>query len=744
MSAEEILEENENTALTNSQFIANVSGIKQKSKKLSGGKLKAIGAMGFLTAMIVVFALLFSSGNLIPSAISERLIEETDVQYADAVESKKLVFQQALQNGDLPNNTVNILRSKGVLVGYMNGDEFVETNQNEGGLVLKMGDKIIPAGNFISEVNDSVELYNAFNEATYSRAAYYYDDAAKKVFKKIGTTRNNYTSETEFDDVMDSLIGKGSNINVNSVSIVEKVKTNQETGEQTVYYDYETNGGNAKSNAESSEFINEVRSKNRGASKEESALGAADSLKVADKISKAQRSSLFFITFMENISKMKAGEGDESQINEAMNYLYKSEESEVVDTKTSEIIKTTGTPLESPSLYAVLADSKVNVEDVRNYSTERVLDTIENAVGSHDSGEIIAGTVASASEKVRGVVGRYTSGSEVASEEALNRVAPTIQSSLVDNSYETIKGIDAGEFLVEGAINVGKELAKASGGTPGDENAVREYARLNNTVLAMDAKADRLERSPFDITSKNTFLGSIIYNLAVAMSHNTSGIFSGVNTFTETVSTSVVALLPTSYADDEKGYLTTFGDCKTQATIGAVGSAQCAETATFDTSTLNDTFNDPGFKSFVEANTTLSSSGTRTINKDGVLAEFIKYNDERVTPVGVVDGGILESETNNSKSVSFVSNILGMIKRFLGSDDSSKRKASGAAFVNSSSNSDWDTYKYAQRYVSLARATESLRQYADDKTAYSSIKFFEGEENPVIAFLNDYYAYLGE
>ncbi|MBR2741187.1 hypothetical protein IKD98_00275 [Candidatus Saccharibacteria bacterium] len=743
MSAEELLQKSEDNALANNQFITNVSGIKQLSKFSGGKKLKAFGAMGFLTAMIVIFGVFFSSGNLIPSAISERLIEETDVQYADAVESKKLVFQQALRNGNIPNNTASNLKSRGVLVGYIDNGEFVESNQSGGELVLKMGDKIISASDFIKESSENVQLYNAFNESTYSRAAYYYDEPAKDVFKKIGTTRDNYTSETEFDDVMDSLVGKGSNVSINSVSMVETETTNAD-GQKEISYTYTENGNNARSGKDTESFVNEVREKNPGATSTESALGSADTLKVADKISKKQRSSLFFLTFMENISKMKAGEGNESQINDAMNYLYKNEESEVVDVKTGGVIQETGTPLESPSLYAVLAGSKVDTDAVSNYSSDRVLKTVENRVGNSNSGDIIRGTVASTKEKIKGSIGRFTnSGNELASSDSLDVIKPTIQSSLVDNSYRTIKGIDAGEFLVEGAINVGAELARASGATPGDAESVRQYAKLNSTVLAMDAKADRLNRSPFDVTSKNTFLGSIIYNLAIAVSHNKSGLFSGVNTFAETVNTSVVALLPTSHADDDDNgrYLTTFGDCETLATIGAVGTAQCADSATFDTSTLNDTFNDPGFIEFVNNNTTLSSSGNRTINSDSVLARFIRDNDERVTPIGVVDGGILESESNNSGSVSFISNILGMVKKFLESDDNSKRLASGEAFVNSYSNSDWSTYKYAQRYVSLARATAVLRQYADDKTAYTTIPFFEGEENPVIAYLRDYYAY---
>ena len=89
MSAEDILRSSENTALENNQFISNVTG---KSGNNSKKKKRGFSALLFLTAIIAVFLAFFSTGNLIPSAISERLIEQTDVQYADAVESKLLWF----------------------------------------------------------------------------------------------------------------------------------------------------------------------------------------------------------------------------------------------------------------------------------------------------------------------------------------------------------------------------------------------------------------------------------------------------------------------------------------------------------------------------------------------------------------------------------------------------------------------------------------------------------------------------
>ena len=719
MSAEEVLKLNEQSALKG-EIISHVVG---KSAEKRGRKIKGFSATAFVTAIILVFVVLFSSGNLIPVAISERLIEETDVQYADAVESKILVFQQALVSGEVPNNTVARLKDNGVLVGRVTEGEFQEGASGTN-LALKMGEKIVTAENFAREVNADVQLYNAFNNATYSRAAYYYDDAASEVFKKIGTNRNNYTAEDDFIEVVNGLMGEGNDIDVNNVELVEK---QNEQGEK--YYEYETVGGEAAATT-ASNFVTTVGNKNTASSSNLATLNAADTLNVADTIAKEQKSSLLFVAFMENISKMKAGDGNESKINETMNYLYQETESTVVDVETGEIKTVKGSMMEAPSLYAVLSGEKVDTQATSNYSSDRVLKTVENQLGATAGDETLLGTVTSVAGKIKGSIGRFLhSGTEGASVATLNTITPTIENSLVKNNFESIGGIAGGEMLVEGAVNVGRALAQASGATAGDSNAIQEYARLNNAVLAMDAAADRLNRSPLDITSKNTFLGAIVYKLAVGAK---------ATNLTKMMANVVSGIFPAVYAEDETdSYLANFGDCETLGAIGAVGSATCATVATFDTSTLNNTFNDAGFIQFVEANTELKD-GVRVIKDDSDLADFIKYNDERITPVGVMDGGILSAVQTGSK-ISFLDNILSMIKTFLGATEREKQIATGAAFVNSSSNANWDVYKYAQRYVSLARATEALRKYDGEETAYNNLKYFEGTMSPVVAFLNNYY-----
>ena len=705
MNAGNLLRASEASALNNSQFISSVKGKSLKAK--SKGKKASFSVMFLVTLIIAAIALVFVSGNVFPSSIVENLLEETDVQYADAVESKIIVFQQALKNGDVPNNTISRLEKEGVLVSKTDSGQYILTIDN----------KTVSADEFYTEIHDNIKLYNAFNLATYGRAAYYYDKSSQEVFRQIGSSRNNYTGESDFNEVTEKLVGKGSNITTNNVSLVKRIK--EENGVTKSVYEYVENGSAVSSSSSADSFINGVIEKNTSKDAAISILKSAVTLNIADTVSKEQRSSLLFLALMENIDKMKAGEGNDSKINDVMNYLTSVSENEIVDINTGEIIKTSGSPLESPSLYAILSKEPLDLEKVKNYSSDRVLYTIENKSNTSAGESILKSITASISNKIRAALGNYNDGDAKGDSNVINSVNKTIDSSLINNSFSTINGISAGEMIVEGAVNVGKELAKASGATPGSSDTVKSYARLTSKILAMDAEVDRMNRNPFDITSKNTFLGSIVYNFAV---HFRSPSFvSQVSSFSNTITSAIVSLLPTTHANDETNrFLNNFGNCKTIGLIGAVGSASCSEVATFDTTTLEGIYNDPGFIDFINNNTIVSGS-TRMVKTGSILDLFIKYNNKRISPIGVMDGGILNALKNNYSSISSYGSISNIVQSLQNSTNTEKKIATGEAFVNSASNPDWQTYKYAQRYVSLARATEVLKQFSDDESAYSSL-----------------------
>lgn len=744
MKAADILRYGETRALPKNSFSSSTGEAPFKTRVTGRGnkvsRKKSFGALSFVIAAIVAFLFLFNPANLalMPAAIMERLVETFDTQYADAVESKFSAIQMALQKGEIPKKVASILKTNNVVAGFFKNGVFTEGNsidgnesENSDGLVLKMGDKIIKPKDFITEVHDgSGVLYKAVNEATFSRFAYYYDDAAKEVIKKY-SSRNNYTSDSDFKEVMNKIMSGDNNITVNGVSVAS---TENEDGETE--YQYTESGGATSAKSGVWDFINSITTKFTGSDKNSATINCASVVNLVDTTLKENWSKKFYLGLLENFSKMMVGEGDESKIVDVMDYLTTKDTNNFTDVTTQKETTITGTPLESPSLYAVLSDKELNPKDkelVKNFDSDRVLKMVESKLGGASGYDSITSNVASLSSNTKGTIGRLNTGSETCDTSIISSVEPILSNSLNYNSFESINGIYAGEFLVEGAANLGAELAKMSGGVSGDEDAVNQYNKLNNKILALDAKVDRMERSPFDITSKNTFLGSILYNLAFVWGGRNSSMLTRGTTFMSVANKSLAAILPTTYADGNTGYLSSFGSCETYGTIGVVGTAQCSESSTFDTSTLNNPQEDPGFISFVEQNTTLDSSGNRVPNKGSALENFIKYT-KRTTPLGIIDGGILESLTNKTSSIPLISNVVGLIKNFLGASQDDLSIASGKAFVNSKSNPLWDSvYKYAQRYVSRARAIALLRQAADDENAYMDLPFFEGKDNPVIA-----------
>lgn len=706
-----------------------------KMKNKSKFSLSSLGAMGFVVLMLVVFVAFFGMGNLQPAAISQRLLEETDVQYADMVESKKIVFQEALREGKVPADTAEILKKRGFVVGYMQNGEFVEGNEvaEAGELVLKTDEKVIAADEFISEMGVNAELYSALKEATYDRAAGYYDDAALEVFEKeLGTNRHNFSGDADFEDVLREKMGKGSDVSIGGVGVEE-----DEEGNRSYVVT-----GTAKSSGGAEQLVEAARQGNLAGDSGTSALNAADTLAVADSTVQDRRSSLFMALMMENISMMMAGDGDQSQINETMQYFYTSSESKVVDAETGEVKTVTGTMLESPALYGLLTGKKVEQESVADYANERILKTVRGATGRSGGYSPSGGTVGSADERAV-ASGRLAEGAAIADAAVLGKVTTTVNSSMVENGTDDITGVAAGELLASGAVNLGRKLAKKSGATPGDDAAVVAYKRLNESVIAMDAKAERLERSPFDVSSKNTFLGSIVYKIAMmgvvnprqgAAVNTLGGMMEDVvGKFASLFGGAVRGLLPMSLAEDNASYMTSFGDCERAGSVGAAVTVKCEEIATFDPSTLDDPLNDAEFVAAVEANTELNASGERVVVKGSSFDKFMRNNNERKTLIGVMDGGILDAESGEgwAEKIPFVGDIAKQVEMLMGASDEQKAMASGAEYVNAASNAKWDEYKYAQRYVALDRAKAMLEQYTSDKTAYSGMKYFEGQGSVV-------------
>ncbi len=722
-------------------------GSKNKGKNPSNFSLKKLGPLTLLAIFGLLFIVfIFGLGNYIPDSITTLLTDATDTQCANGTVDKEWVFIETLRQGELPKDTIIRLKKLGVLVVNEGGEEDIH-----GTSLLKDGQKL--NGNELYEALQSdISLYTAFNEATYTCATFYYDEGAEKVFSYLNTNRNNYTETSNFHITIGKAMGMGSNADINTVYREPKEETEEEAPveggeeEEEEPFIYKFFGSEESVNTgdhEAREIIELLMEKNPAETRAQSAINIADILKVADTVSKEQRSSSYFLYFIENIDKMKAGGGNQSKVNEALNFLTDQRETEVVDVDTTETVKSIGTPLQSPSLYAVLSGSKVSPEETKNYSSDRMLKTIESKlsqVGETDYSlfDTIKTTLASFTKRITGTISRFIADAVETTEfSVVAPLIPTVSSSLILNSFtKSVYGITGGEFLVEGATNVGKSLSiRASGASAGDAGAVMAYNKQVQQIASLNARSEAMTKSPFDITSKNTFLGSILYK--------TLPIIAKTSSIPSIISKSIASLIPGAHAASNNSFLTTFGNNnQTLSSISAAGTVHGTTIATFDTSTQTNPYANEEFQAFIEENTELGEDGERTIIEGSDLATYIIYNTERESPRGVTDSGILESYLNSQKKISVSTDIIKAIKLFLNLSDGEEEAlciATGASFVISSENEDWQKYKYAQRYISINRTVAALKQYAEEENAYNNLRGFEGNTNPVVAFTEKYY-----
>jgi hypothetical protein len=114
---------------------------------------------------------------------------------------------------------------------------------------------------------------------------------------------------------------------------------------------------------------------------------------------------------------------------------------------------------------------------------------------------------------------------------AVGAVAPMIAAMFVRKLATEVGGEDFGNMVASFGTRYFFGGHQANGGVGMTFDQAFAYYQETQTVLAMQAETDRAARSPFDITSNNTFLGSIASQLAAHSSTNSSsllGMMSGL------------------------------------------------------------------------------------------------------------------------------------------------------------------------------------------------------------------------
>lgn len=670
----------------------------------------------------------------------------------------------------------------------------------------------ITADDFIHMYNTDTNFRDKYSLAADNRAMVFFDKSADASFNHVGNTRNEFkdykttgnidTDEKIYRDTLSPKYNGDQTTLQNTGNKEEPVYDENndpvfetdangnkvqktETVHETVSDSATTSSKpDADVNVKAGDMINKVSS----------AVGDAGgfycaAMKFGNMISMAvagmeiYQSIRFFMNLAEPLSKTKAGYGNESPAHSVLNWFSTKANTTVSDFSTFTIngtesgavgslqeLKQSKSPLESSGVRNILANAAPDTNTVSSFSLERIDDSITGKISGHvnnantikscarfeisNSIVSIGLTIASgglskifAGLTTKLVVGTITS---FAVSAFFAFLVPTIANAFFTNPFDNAAGQPGGEFFARGAGASGSQLARRnSGHSLGTKDQVLAYNKTTNSVLALDAEVDRNRRSPFDISSPNTFLGSIAYSLLPTL---TSSNITSISSLLHSTMGSLASLVGVGVSADGEGssYMTTFGDCPALESIGAAGDMYCNPITIPDNSTADLSPNDSTYQDILKKDMDCPDDNC-TIKPESDLAKYITYCDGRDSPFGVVDQNILgamqPSGANDTVStvlgqipiVGDIVNIIDSTSDLKNMDWATGAKCSqtgGSEVANLIANTKGDANntswwnskgKYYQRYIEDSRILNIMGAYEAADT-----------KNPVLAYQEEY------
>ena len=228
-----------------------------------------------------------------------------------------------------------------------------------------------------------------------------------------------------------------------------------------------------------------------------------------------------------------------------------------------------------------------------------------------------------------------------------------------------LAGAPLGDALVAGMHAVMAGNHRGGGGVLADKAGYIETAIVQSEVLADKAKTERMTKSPFDYTSRYTFLGSLVTAM-IPLTLQSKSVVGAFNKFGSILSSSTTSLFPGASAanagiDAANAMDYTEKNCPYLYDIGVVGDAYCQPYTTTDFDTINidnesisdaddpaDAINSPYnimsqvnyYDGFDLEGQSLDEVENPKIKKDSDLAEYIIYCNQRQSAFGIADQNI--------------------------------------------------------------------------------------------------------
>ena len=640
------------------------------------------------------------------------------------------------------------------------------------------GDEIIITSENFKEVyttdNEFFQKYNAASMTWRGAIANWFGTNVTQFLKNNKLTRNLFE---KYEEKLASMGADGKNATPEQrkKAVVElikerikgdsgvKMKSKQSSDEEST--EYSTSSGKPKNGTEVKQKVMEIADMSGSGMNiycgAFNAIGAINLMVTAD-----QALQIINLTtaLFEAVDKTKAGLGTSSPImvfSDALNERVRTENVALEKVEGAdhglESIKVirNKTAMESASIAGIYGGNKVNPNDpsVASFNiasnTNKVLGGFGKNASDFEKCSVARIGAAIVSLGTGGLIGSLGQAAFSVSVAVLvDFLVPTVASAMMRDIVSDLAGEDVGNAFVLGANMYLGSVHRANGGSLSTIDKYKQFAVSQNQVIADNARYERMSLSPFDITSKYTFMGTIMHQLS-SFTHANS-VMSTLSAGGSAVSSSLMALNGTASAYDVAENLPDSIDeyaavNPNMAWIRAIGDWFGYQYVITDVSTMNSDPIDPinevdkagGFSG-------ADSNGNPIIDGDSDLAKFIRSCGQRQSSFGMADqniagevAGTFDVNTSNSSVNAAVNTAIGMIpyvgdiidiiqgtEELAYSGYISGESCVAGNEVDADLSPSWSKAKWYQRFIEDQSLAESMGLI---------------EKSAVTAYLEDYY-----
>lgn len=655
-----------------------------------------IGTIDYNLMKILGFENTIAILEKIGEIVTEEFLSKGEVpaKYFSDLAMSGIDVGQVTANGDFVKTNVYIanIEDKNDLVAAASGFSYIP--EDEGELAILFRGEVIYAGDFVAAVESKPELYAAYSEAADIDTRYYYSDDAEEVRNNMGISLGNFNDwdssgsykqdEEKYFEILNEILDDGSDLAVGGAHRdlplpdgAEALLESIGIGGGTYAEDVDGEGAEDKSSGEvvgavsekTQEYIyrwDAVQVVENGKTKtvykpvysDNATERAAQLLNTAVSSSEPYLATSAFVAIEEPIQRARVdGNGP---VNEVMNTLTQGKSVTYQNVNTGDNETKSFSILETRNFRAAVSDANYDRDEAENFGRDRIIKSTGLASSMDEDDTIRRSTVTSPDKDDISTVVRNGKDATQAEQGVVSKATENLELSKANKNSDVFQTVIGGNRILEGGSFYSNMLnQQLIAAMPSDDIKIGEYHKEVEEVMARRAEAERTTKSPFDISSPHTFLGSIVHNIATTILGNYgSGLtaLSAISSAGNTAGNAIASLMGSATADGaNKEYTTMPGQgCETLKVAGGVqGDLYCNSHNTPSTSYMDYTFDD--FKSS-EIGDEIDDEGKPV--EDSGLYEFVNYGMDRYVTVGVKNAEVCERykadhETTWSKIVDF-------------------------------------------------------------------------------------------